>query len=552
MDSEQGIQLDDLKGILRRRGRIFLAVVTATFLVAIFVASVLPNEYQSQATLLIEPQTISEKLVESNLSETDLNNRLHLISMQILSRGRLSRVIDDLSVYPELEDEMTRAEIIEYMHSRISVKPVLSSLAASAGIRDPKAEINTFQLAYRHRNRDVAAAVANRLANDFVEEHIKARAEMSGDTSEFIEAELQRLSARIADVEQRIATIKTLNVGRLPEDLSTNQNAYERLVENVREAQRELAIAQSDEAFYRQQELAGGFVGGDETPERRLEAMKAYLNEAKARGFTDKHPDVIKFRQEMEQLEREQMEAKATADVEREDRPLSLFQENARAEQQRAGLRAASAKMELERLESRLEDLETRMAETPKVAEQLASLEREHEHLFRSFQQYSAKRLEAGVAADMERRQKGEKFRVLEAAVPNAQPASPNRPVILALGLVLGVMVGGGLGLLAEVTDLSFHEPRSLQSRLGIPVLAAVPPVLLESDRALSRARRVRGLFGAAVVASVVLVASLAGNWMVNGPPGPLAGLVRAGAGEAVPAGADQPPAANPGPGGGR
>ncbi len=543
MDSEQGIQLDDLKKILQRRGRLVLAVAAAGFLAAVFVAAVLPNEYQSHATLLIEPQTISERLVEPNLSETDLNSRLHLISMQILSRGRLSKVIDEFNVYPGMEDSQTREEIIEYMRGQISVTPVLSELEARVGIRNARVEINTFQLAYRHRNRDVAAAVANRLANDFVEEHIKARAAMSGDTSEFIEAELQRLSTRIADLEERIATIKTVNQGRLPEDLPTNQNTYERLIQGVRDAQRELAIAQSDEAFYRQQVLAGGGADvfrfrSEDTPERRLEAMKVLLGEAIARGLTDKHPDVIKLRNEIAQLEQKQDEAKAA------EAPLSLAQKNAKAEEQRAGLRVASARAEIERLEEQLAAVEKRMAETPRVAEQLASLEREYRHLFDSYQQYSGKRLEAGVAADMERRQKGEKFRVLEAAVPSPQPASPNRPVILALGLVLGLLAGGGLGLLAEVTDLSFHDPRSLQSRLGIPVLAAVPSVLLESDRALQRRRRLRGLFGVAILASFVLVASLAGSWIVNGAPGPLARLLSGGFGEAPAAGSARAPEA--------
>jgi uncharacterized protein involved in exopolysaccharide biosynthesis len=489
--------------------------------------------------LLIEPQTISEKLVESNLSETELNSRLHLISMQILSRGRLSKVVDEFDVYPELEDEMTREEIIEKMRSQITVTPVLSELEARVGIRSADVEINTFQLAYRHRNKDIAAAVANRLANDFVEEHIKERAEMSGDTSEFIEAELQRLSSRIADVESKIATVKSLNIGRLPEDLPTNQNRYERLVQNIRDTQRELAIAQSDEAFYRQQVLVGGaeFLKwqNDETPEKRLEQMRLLLNEAQARGLTEKHPDVIRFRQEIAQLETTIEDSRA------EDKPLSLAQENARAEEQRAGLRSAAARAELERLQAESKELEARMAETPKVAEQLVAYEREYQHLFDSYQQYSSKRLEAGVAADMERRQKGEKFRVLEAAIPSPEPASPNRPVILVIGGVLGLLAGAGLGLLAEVTDLSFHDSRSLQSRLGIPVLAAVPPVVLESDRVLTRARRIRQAIGAAAVASVVVVASIAGNWIVNGPPGPLARLV-AGGGPA-PATSAPPPA---------
>src|SRR5262245_19487387 len=519
MDSEQGIQLDDLKRILQRRSRLVLAVTGASVLVSVFVAAVLPNQYASQATLLIEPQTISEKLVEPNLTQTDLNNRLHLISMQILSRGRLSKVIDEFDVYPELENKKTREEVIEYMRDHISVAPLYSELESRVGIRTDVA-INTFQLSYRHKNRDVAAAVTNRLANDFVEEHIKERAEMSGDTSEFIEAELQRLSTRIADVEQKISTIKTLNVGRLPEDLPSNQITHERLVQNIRETQRELAIAQSDEAFYRQQVLGGGadFLKwqNEDTPERRLEQMQLALNEAKSRGLTDKHPDIIRFKQEIAQLE-----DKKRVEKDADDRPLSIAQENAKAEMQRAGLRSTSARNELERLQAQLKDVEGRMEETPKVAEQLGSLEREYHHLFDSYQQYSGKRLEAGVAADMERRQKGEKFRVLEAAVPAPEPASPNRPVILVLGVVLGLLAGAGVGLLAEVTDLSFHDPRSLQSRLGIPVLAAVPPVVLESDRALTRARRLRSAIGAAMVTSAVLVASLDGHWIVNGPPGP-------------------------------
>jgi hypothetical protein len=271
--------------------------------------------------------------------------------------------------------------------------------------------------------------------------------------------------------------------------------------------------------------------------------MRLILNEALARGLTEKHPDVVRFRQEIGQLE------SAIDDSRGEDKPLSIAQENAKAEQQRASLRAASARGELERLQGQLMDVEQRMAETPKVAEQLAAFEREYQHLFDSYQQYSGKRLEAGVAADMERRQKGERFRVLEAAIPMPNPASPNRPVILVIGALLGLMAGAGLGLLAEVTDLSFHDTRSLQSRLGIPVLAAVPPVVLESDRLLMRARRVRQAIGATAVVSLVLVASLAGNWMVNGPPGSLSRLV-SGAGSPQPAAEAAAPA--PAPSGGR
>ncbi|MCZ7618492.1 MAG: Wzz/FepE/Etk N-terminal domain-containing protein [Myxococcota bacterium] len=98
---EQGIRLDDLKAALLRRGRLIAVVTLACGLLGIFIASVLPNKYQSFATLLVEPQSISKRLVDGGVEEEALMNRLHLMTMQILSRARLSRIIDELGLYPE-------------------------------------------------------------------------------------------------------------------------------------------------------------------------------------------------------------------------------------------------------------------------------------------------------------------------------------------------------------------------------------------------------------------------------------------------------------------
>ncbi len=59
-------------------------------------------------------------------------------------------------------------------------------------------------------------------------------------------------------MEARIAEVKDANPGRLPEDLQSNQRLLERAVNLIRDAQSDLAIAESDEAFYKQQVLTGG------------------------------------------------------------------------------------------------------------------------------------------------------------------------------------------------------------------------------------------------------------------------------------------------------
>ena len=526
MNPEQGPQIQDLAGMLRRHRGVVAMLAGGVFLASIVVAAVLPNVYEAWTTLLVEPQSISPRLVEAGLEESELENRLHLMTMQILSRGRLSRIITDLDLFSEESKEMTREEVISLMRSDIRIEPVVPELAGGAGRRDQRDfEINTFRLYFRSHSAATAAAVANRLANDFIDEHLKERVQISGDTSEFIEAELDRLSGRIAEVEARIAAVKDENPGRLPEDLVANHRLVERAIQNLRQAQGDFAIAKSDEAFYRQQALAGGlFLGGQQplTPERRLETLELLVAEYRGRGFTEKHPDIISTEQEIAAVKAQveaQIEASKADDV-GEEVPVSLPQQNAKAEEQRAALRAAAASEDVGRLNSQITEIQQRLAETPRVAEQLVALEREYQHLFGSYQEFSNKRLEAGVAANMERRQKGEQFRILESAFPAPEPTSPNRLMIAVVGLMLGIAMGAGVAVLLEAADSSFHGSRQLQTALRLPVLASIPGIVLESDRAAMRRRRIRNAVAGVAVTFVVLAGAVAGNFAVNGVPG--------------------------------
>jgi hypothetical protein len=102
---------------------------------------------------------------------------------------------------------------------------------------------------------------------------------------------------------------------------------------------------------------------------------------------------------------------------------------------------------------------------------------------------------------------------VLEQAVPPPDPSSPNRPLLLAMGLLLGLALAGAYGLAAEALDESFHTPRRLQEQVGLPVLAAIPAVLLPGDLAARRALWKRRLTLAGAATATVLVLSAAGYW---------------------------------------
>lgn len=545
---ERGFSLNDVVGIFRRRLRLILVVAGSSLLISIVVAALLRNEFSVYATILVEPQSISKKLVESGEVEQDAMNRLHLMTMQILSRSRLSKVIDELKLYPKESERKTREQVIDMMRSRIQVEPVLPDIDPELK-RKLDIQINTFRLFFRHEDANVGAAVANRLANDFIDEHIKERVQSSGDTADFVESELQRITGRLRELEAQIAQVKSQNAGSLPDDIFANQRQIESAFAAYSLAQQRLAEAQSDQAFYSQQATAAresGLGGGGQvnnqvlSPNQRLQVLETQLGELRGRGFTDKHPDVISTLAEMEQV-KDRIEKGSDEDPE-ERSPTSVAEQQARNEAQRAGLRVEGGQREVARLQAEIDQAQARLAATPRVAEQLDALEREYKNLSLSANDYSNKRLDASVAANMERRQKGEQFRVLEPAFPPPEPTSPNRPLIIVLGLMLGIGGGAGLALLLDAADSSYHDSRALQSALRLPVLASIPAILLDADRARIRRSNFRQAFAAAAVSGFVLAGALAGYVIVNRP-----NLFRSRTEQAVPA-SPTPAPANPAP----
>jgi polysaccharide chain length determinant protein (PEP-CTERM system associated) len=555
MNVESGFELDDLWGIVRRRGKLALAVAGGVGLAAYWVAMALPNEYESYATVLVEPQAISPELVRAGVAESDLTERLHIMTAQILSRPRLSRIIDDAGLYEDEQEELLREQIIDLMRDRIRVEPVIPELQQAATGRRTEEAINQFRIYFSDQDPIVAKEVAERLANDFIERHIQQRVETSQKSVDFLEGELDRLATRIEEVEARVAAVKAANPGRLPEDMGANQQQLQRLAAELAASQRSLAVARSDEGFYRSQVAAASALGGggadDASPARRLEVLELALSDYEARGYTEKHPDVVKARLESEAI-RQRLE-KLEKEGEDVYEPPSFAQQSAQAEADRAALRVASAEDEVARLGEALEDIQRLLAETPAVAEQLDALEREYQHLFGSYQDFSRRRLEATVQAQLERRQLGEQFRVLEAAFEAPEPSSPNRPLIVVIGVLFGIIVGGGLAVVLESTDASVHSARQLQAMANLPVLASIPEIWLDADRAAQRRKRMRQALATAAVVAFALVGGAANYAWVNGMPGlgrsEPAGEVAAppAAGPGAPAVPGAPPAAGPG-----
>ena len=329
------------------------------------------------------------------------------------------------------------------------------------------------------------------------------------------------LANRIAAVEASIATVKDANPGSLPEDMPQTQRLIERTLSALRDAQRQLDIAKSDEAFWSNQAAnaaAGGSGTGDVSPARRLQVLELHLDALRAQGFTDKHPDIKITLQEIAEV-RESIRLqgeKGDAEIE----PTNQVQRSALASQTRAQNSINASRAEIARHQEALDRLNAQLEATPRVAEQLDALFRDHRNLTVQLADFNNRRLEAEVAADLERRQLGEQFRVLEPAFPPPSPSSPNRIVILVVAFMIGMSLGVAAAVVAESADSSVHGPQQLQSDVGIPVLASIPTILLQPDLVARRRRWMRNLAAAVGVTFFMVAGGVVTYIIVNGAAG--------------------------------
>ena len=97
-----GLEIQEIKGIIKRRKNVFIISFLIIFMVGVIVALVLPPIYTSEAMIRVEDQQIPENLVQSTITDY-AEERIRKISQEILSRPKLLEIIDRFDLYPDIK-----------------------------------------------------------------------------------------------------------------------------------------------------------------------------------------------------------------------------------------------------------------------------------------------------------------------------------------------------------------------------------------------------------------------------------------------------------------
>jgi polysaccharide chain length determinant protein (PEP-CTERM system associated) len=473
MDSTRIAPLDYFSMIRRRRWT-WITPILASALVGWLLVKYLPREYKSSTTIGVTAALVSPSLI-SQATPFDNQERMRAIQQQLLSGPMLSRVA---RAEGASETQMTRR--IAQLRSNISIT-VPEPVAAT---NEPR-RLDTFVINYVDSQPEGAQRVANRLASVFVEENSKVRTERANDTTAFIDAQLAASQVRMTELEARIRRSKEAHVGQLPEqtqaNLQTLSGLRQQMVANATASRSErdrlsLIDRQIDSIDKNNVDEPGAGRTADSvlTAEARVANVEKDLAAAQA-VYTDKHPDVLRLKEELASARRDAQSARQQPTPDRLARlGRNPAYQQLVGERELSKTRIADLDRDSQETQQLIKAYQARVEAAPMVEQQLAAIERDYALERQQYSDLSSKQRAATISASVERDRSGERFAVLE---PATYPTEPLKPVPLRImlgSLLAGLCLGAALTLGREYLDTSVHDERDIRDALELPVLGSI------------------------------------------------------------------------------
>ena len=494
----RGAGLDRVQAVWRRRKWLGIVICILPLAAGAALTMGLPDLYESTALVLVERQQVPEAFVRSTVT-SELEIRLHTLSQEILSRSRLESLITRVGLYRDLQNK-TSDEAVARMRRDIRVD--LKSIDMGNG----RSATTAFALSYRGADPQTVAVVTNTLASFYIEENLRARERQATGTAEFLRVQLVDAKKRLDEQEARNSEMQRRYLGELPQQMQSNLMGLESMNTQLRMNNENIVrLAERRDQFAAQLELAKT-ESGEESDEQRLARFKRELGVLRIR-YTDLWPDIIRIKDEIARLEKSLGEPRPKAEPKK---PLPLTPQVLRAQEQLAQTETELkfAKANEQRLKRSIEQYQSHLDNAPKREQEYLQATRDYQSTKELYNSLTKRYEEAQLGESMEQRQKGEQFRILDAAVPSSTPAAPRRDRLLLATGGLSLALGAGAILLAELLDTSFHSAAELRAYTTVPLLVNIPRIVTESD---ARRRRWRFRFAAVgVVVGLLLVVGLA------------------------------------------
>jgi succinoglycan biosynthesis transport protein ExoP len=455
-----------VRDTVRRRWKTLAAIAVAIFIAGVALVMMMTPQYEATARVQIDPSRnpLAKSPAETNATLTPeaIETEVSVIS----SVDAAQKVVRKLNLVNDIEfakgvNEQSGVAMSEAERTVAIAGALLGKLSVS---RDKLTYI--IDISFRSRDPIKAARIANAFAETYLETKVNSTTGTARNQVDWLKSRLTKLGEEVREADAQVAQYRATAgiVGGGTGRIGAGTIADERvgpLSGQIATAESDAAAAQAQLSAALAQAERGGLdsvtqvrsspvVG--ELRRQRAELLRT-IGEVQAR-YGEKHPESLRIRGQLETVD-EQIRDEG-------NRVLGSLKADAAARQaQVASLRKSMGSLEVER------------AQNTRAAVLADSLERESTAKRAEYDRLSQMLLESTQAAQNSIAQ----AEIVGRAEPPASPASPNKPLLFALSLIVGLAAGGGTIAVQEMMVTGLRSASDIETQLGIPLLAAVPKV---------------------------------------------------------------------------
>jgi succinoglycan biosynthesis transport protein ExoP len=528
---------EDYMDMLRRHRSWIIGPTYAGLVIAVAVAFLWPDTFESSAVLRITPQVVSERVVPDTL-DLQMVQLIDGLRTKILSRTFLTVLITDdkLKLYPRLVQRYTMEDAIAQMQKDVTIQPYgLSSAAATPGHSQ-----GSFIVKFRYPDKYKARQVVEKLVTEFVNQNVTVQSDSARLTRGFLSDQLKDAKDKLDAIQTSIARFREQNYGRLPDNAVYNANELASLESRVGAADDKVNSLQMERrnlenTLQTNQDILTYLITSaeDAAPaqeranqelaalDRQIQLEEANLAALKQQ-FRDTFPDIKRQQAKINNL-KQQREEEAAKQAKREEEQKQAvkpddnkktpdLRQTATVQQQKDRISGIQTQIdnvdhEIQRstdakaaLEKQIQGVRAKIEASPAIDQQYNALTQDLNFAKANYEDFIRKEKASETTQDIQERHLGEQLDVLDPASLPGNPVEPNRWAISGAGIGMGLMLGLVLAGAQEAKDTSLKNLKDVRAYTNLPVLSSIP--LLENALLVRRKRR---LFWLAWTTAIIL-----------------------------------------------
>jgi len=454
--------------------------------------ALIPDRYQSKARIYVDTNTVLSEVLGGKQRNNSTNALRQVMAMRrtLISRPNLEKVIRRVDLDLTVETDADMDVLIKKLEENIRISSEGEDLFwFSYESGDPKFSDS--------ENAELAKRIVQNLIAIFLDSDTKKGRSEIDNVQIFLEEQIADYERQLQEAERRRAEFERENLGLLPGErnyLERTQQARLALSDtidsinelNLRRQELQRQLASVSPVVTTTGSVGGVPVGGFRA--QQLQALQTQLEQNYARGFTDRHPDVVNIQRRIDIMsaQLESGEGANTASELVQGTPNPIYND-IRLQIIQTETQIASLNGRREKLQAQIASLRAAAQDAPLVEAEMTKLNRDYDILRKKYDELISNREEAKQIREINNKADKITFRIIDPPELPLTPVAPNRQLLLSMVLAVGLAAGAGVAFIFSQLQSSFATAQQLRDTFALPVIGSITTVLSDQQRSQKR-----------------------------------------------------------------